>query len=70
LLSLDKAGRHGVKWVDDEQTVQFTPVQLISVDNQGAWVSGLPHKVALITLGQGFVEPGQQVISQLAKGGS
>lgn len=45
-------------------------MQLISVDNQGAWVSGLPDKVALITLGQGFVEPGQQVISQLAKGGS
>jgi multidrug efflux system membrane fusion protein len=30
----------------------------------------LPHKVALITLGQGFVEPGQQVSSQLAKEGS
>ncbi|MBU0807617.1 MAG: efflux RND transporter periplasmic adaptor subunit [Gammaproteobacteria bacterium] len=68
LLSLDKAGRHGVKWVNEQQQVVFTPVQLISVDNQGAWVSGLPNKVALITLGQGFVEPGQQVISQLAKG--
>ncbi|MFZ3152954.1 efflux RND transporter periplasmic adaptor subunit [Pseudomonas sp.] len=70
LLSLDKAGRHGVKWVNEQQQVEFTPVQLISVDNQGAWVSGLPNRVALITLGQGFVEPGQQVISQLAKGGS
>jgi multidrug efflux system membrane fusion protein len=70
LLSLDKAGRHGVKWVNEQQQVVFTPVQLISVDNQGAWVSGLPHKVALITLGQGFVEPGQQVSSQLAKEGS
>jgi membrane fusion protein, multidrug efflux system len=70
LLSLDEAGRHGVKWVNEQQQVVFTPVQLISVDNQGAWVSGLPNKVALITIGQGFVEPGQQVISQLAKGGS
>lgn len=69
LLSLDQAGRHGVKWVNEQDQVVFSPVQLISVDNQGAWVSGLPHKVALITLGQGFVEPGQQVISQLAKGG-
>ncbi|MFP6849197.1 MAG: efflux RND transporter periplasmic adaptor subunit [Pseudomonas sp.] len=68
LLSLDKAGRHGVKWVNEQQQVVFTPVQLISVDDQGAWVSGLPNKVALITLGQGFVVPGQQVISQLAKG--
>jgi multidrug efflux system membrane fusion protein len=70
LLRLDQAGRHGVKWVNAQQQVEFTPVTLISVDNQGAWVSGLPPKVALITLGQGFVEPGQQVISQLAKGES
>lgn len=70
LLSLDQAGRHGVKWVNEQQQVEFTPVQLISVDNQGAWVSGLPPRVALITLGQGFVEPGQQVAAQLAKGGS
>lgn len=68
LLSLDKAGRHGVKWVNDAQRVEFTPVQLISVDNQGAWVSGLPEKVALITLGQGFVEAGEEVTSQLAEG--
>lgn len=70
LLSLDATGRHGVKWVNQQQRVEFTPVELISVDNQGAWVSGLPHKVALITLGQGFVEPGQQVQSQLAAEGS
>lgn len=70
LLSLDQTGRHGVKWVNQEQRVEFTQVQLISVDNQGAWVSGLPPKVALITLGQGFVEPGQQVRTQLAAEGS
>ncbi len=70
LLSLDESGRHGVKWVNDAQRVEFTPVQLISVDNQGAWVSGLPPKVALITLGQGFVQPGQQVRTQLAAEGS
>ena len=70
LLSLDENGRHGVKWVNDAQRVEFTQVELISVDNQGAWVSGLPPKVALITLGQGFVQPGQQVMVQLAAEGS
>ncbi|MGG2396352.1 efflux RND transporter periplasmic adaptor subunit [Pseudomonas sp. SH1-B] len=70
LLSLDENGRHGVKWVNAAQRVEFTPVELISVDNQGAWVSGLPSKVALITLGQGFVEAGQQVRTQLAAEGS
>jgi membrane fusion protein, multidrug efflux system len=70
LLSLDEAGRHGVKWVNAAQRVEFTAVELLSVDNQGAWVSGLPQRVALITLGQGFVEPGQAVRVQSAKEGS
>ncbi|MEX6500995.1 efflux RND transporter periplasmic adaptor subunit [Pseudomonas zhanjiangensis] len=70
LLSLDEAGRQGVKWVNDEQRVEFTPVELLSVDNQGAWVGGLPPRVALITLGQGFVGPGQQVLAQPTEGGS
>jgi multidrug efflux system membrane fusion protein len=61
LISLDKAGRMGVKWVDEQQTVVFTPIQLLSVSRDQAWVSGLPDKVALITLGQGFVEPGERV---------
>jgi membrane fusion protein, multidrug efflux system len=70
LLSLDETGRHGVKWINDEQRVEFSQVQLVSVDNQGAWVSGLPERVALITLGQGFVEPGQQVDVHLAAEGN
>ncbi|MBU1330078.1 MAG: efflux RND transporter periplasmic adaptor subunit [Gammaproteobacteria bacterium] len=66
LLSLDQAGRNGVKWVDEQQRVVFSPVELLSVDTDGAWVAGLPPRVALITLGQGFVEPGQQVQTRLA----
>jgi multidrug efflux system membrane fusion protein len=66
LLSLDSDGRPGVKWLDEQQTVQFSPVELISVGNQQAWVSGLPQRVALITLGQGFVSAGQKVTAQTA----
>lgn len=68
LLSLDKDGRPGVKWLDEQQRVQFSPVQLISVKNDQAWVTGLPPKVALITLGQGFVEAGQKVQARTAEG--
>jgi multidrug efflux system membrane fusion protein len=68
LISLDKAGRMGVKWVDARQTVVFTPVQLLSVNREQAWVTGLPDKVALITLGQGFVQPGERV--QVIDGGA
>lgn len=66
LLSLDSDGRPGVKWLDEQQIVQFSPVQLISVGNQQTWVSGLPQRVALITLGQGFVSAGQKVAAQTA----
>ena len=55
------AGRVLEVRADAGQRVVFTPVQLLSVSREQAWVSGLPEKVALITLGQGFVEPGQQV---------
>ncbi len=61
LLSLDKSGRPGIKWLGEGDVVQFTPVDLITVSNKEAWVSGLPSKVALITQGQGFVEAGQRV---------
>jgi multidrug efflux system membrane fusion protein len=66
LLSLDSNGRPGVKWLDEQQIVQFSPVELISVGNQQAWVSGLPPRVALITLGQGFVRAGEKVAAQTA----
>jgi multidrug efflux system membrane fusion protein len=36
-------------------------VQLISTGTEGSWVSGLPEEIRLITLGGGFVSPGQQV---------
>lgn len=60
LLKLDSNGRLGVYTVS-EQTVAFYPVQVLSADNNQAWVSGLPDQAELITLGAGFVEPGQQV---------
>lgn len=60
LLKLDNAGRLGVYAVLDGKVV-FYPVTLLNADNNQAWVGGLPEQVELITLGAGFVEPGQQV---------
>ena len=60
-LSLDDAGRPGVKFVDDDDRVVFQPVQLLSVSTDGAWVSGLPAKIRLITRGGGFVAEGERV---------
>ncbi|WP_347332321.1 efflux RND transporter periplasmic adaptor subunit [Marinimicrobium locisalis] len=61
LLSLDGDGRTVVRYVDENQQVKEQPVELISATRKGAWVSGLPERINLITQGAGFVEPGQEV---------
>ena len=60
-LTLDDAGRLGVKVVTGDDTVAFRPVDLADQGPEAAWVSGLPETVTVITVGQGFVEPGQTV---------
>ncbi|HXH02499.1 MAG TPA: efflux RND transporter periplasmic adaptor subunit, partial [Candidatus Competibacteraceae bacterium] len=61
LLSLDSSGVLGVKTVEHDDTVAFHPVQIVRSSADGVWVSGLPAQARLITLGQGFVEPGERV---------
>lgn len=60
-LSLNDDGRPGVKYVDDNNTVVFRTVNLLSVSTNGAWVSGLPDEIRLITRGGGFVAEGESV---------
>jgi multidrug efflux system membrane fusion protein len=61
-LSLNEEGRPGVKYVNDRDQVIFEPVTLLSISTEGAWVSGLPDEIRLITRGGGFVADGEQVI--------
>jgi len=60
-LSLGDDGRPGVRYVGDNNEVVFTTVKLLSVTTDGAWVTGLPDEIRLITRGAGFVSIGQQV---------
>ncbi|TDX33039.1 multidrug efflux system membrane fusion protein [Modicisalibacter xianhensis] len=61
-LVLDEQGQLGVKHLAPDDTVEFTPVSLISADATQAWVAGLPEEVRLITLGGGFVDNGDAVV--------
>lgn len=61
LLELDDAGRLRVKHLDDENRVVSSPVELIAADASEARVTGLPESVRLISLGSGFVAPGDSV---------
>ena len=61
ILALDAAGQMGVKSVDDNNIVVFTPISIIQASTDGVWVKGLPNKINIITIGQGFVEAGAEV---------
>lgn len=66
-LALNDKGKLGVKNIGAGNKVEFTEVNLLNSDQTGAWVSWLPDKVQLISLGAGFTELGQVVEPVLAK---
>ena len=61
ILTLDDAGRLGVKTLTDEGLVGFSPVEVLETGPDGVWLDGLPPVVTFITVGQDFVQIGQKV---------
>ena len=57
LVSLDDTGVTGVYAVGSGNAVEFLPIKLLNLTRDGAWVSGLPDTVVLITVGQHYVLP-------------
>ena len=66
LLALDEAGNVGIKSVVDD-TVVFTPIDIVKSESDGIWLSGLGEQADIITLGQGFVRAGDKVEAVAAK---
>ncbi len=61
ILVLNDSGVVGVRIVDGKSIVHFRPVQVISDGPDGMWVSGLPNRTTVITVGQQFVSEGEKV---------
>ncbi len=61
VLALGDDGSLGVKALGEENKVVFHEIEVVKTESNGAWVTGLPNEVTLITLGQGFVNPGEVV---------
>ena len=55
----------GVKTVDDNDMVVFTPIRIVRAEIDGLYVSGLSDAVRIITVGQGFVNEGEKVAPSL-----
>lgn len=60
ILTLTDEGLLGVRSVEDGKVV-FHEVEIVHQDSDGAWITGLPEEVTLITVGQEFVRDGQEV---------
>ncbi len=60
VLTLNDNGELGVRAVKDG-VVAFYAVEIVSDSRAGVWVTGLPPLVDVITMGQEYVVPGQQV---------
>jgi len=58
---LDDRGDIGIRIVDEESLVQFYNVDVVAEDEKGIWVSGLPYKTDIITVGQELVVAGERV---------
>ncbi len=61
VISLDDNGVIGVRTVNSEKKVEFRRVTLVDDTPDGLWVTGLPEKITLITVGQDYVREGQTV---------
>ncbi|WP_460274427.1 efflux RND transporter periplasmic adaptor subunit [Celeribacter sp. ULVN23_4] len=62
ILSLSEDGRLGLKTIDQRNRVVFHEIVVERAERDGIWVSGLTQNEKLITIGQGFVSQGEEVI--------
>lgn len=67
ILSLGTDGSLGIKTVQDDNTVAFSPVEIVRAQTDGIWVTGLPEATQIITVGQGFVNAGDPVDPRISE---
>jgi len=60
-LVLDSSGLLGLRTVNSDDRVEFHPIRILEDTGDGLWVAGLPGRIRLITVGQGFVRAGETV---------
>lgn len=63
LLTLDDAGNVGVKIINDDGEVEFIVADIALSSNDGVWLAGLPEIATIITVGQGYVTSGANVVA-------
>ena len=65
ILLLNDKGILGIKTVNDQNIVKFNKLDILEDSEDGLWVSGISNLSRIIIQGQGFVEDGQEVITEV-----
>ena len=65
ILLLNDDGKLGIRIVDDDNEAKFIEITILEDSEEGLWVTNIPDLVEIIIQGQGFVEDGQKVLTNL-----
>jgi multidrug efflux system membrane fusion protein len=61
LLILNNQGKLGLKGLTEDNKVVFHAIEMVKAVSNGIWITGLKEESKIITVGQGFVDYGEQV---------
>lgn len=61
LLILSDQGHLGIKGITPDNKVVFHNINILKAENTGIWITGLEEETQVITVGQGYVEYGEEV---------
>lgn len=63
ILLLNDGGKLGIRIVINSKIAKFIEITILEDSEEGLWVTGIPEEVEIIIQGQGFVEDGQEVLT-------
>lgn len=61
LLILNNQGHLGIKGITPDNKVIFHSINILKAESTGIWITGLEEETQIITVGQGFVDYGEEV---------
>ncbi len=64
IIATNEDGILGVKVINDDDTIAFTPIEIIRSQKEGVWVTGIPDEARVVTIGQGYVSDGESVTAK------
>ena len=63
ILLLNDGGKLGIRIVINTKIAKFIEITILEDSEEGLWVTDIPEDVEIIIQGQGFVEDGQEVLT-------